>query len=245
MWEFFDRIVVITTKNSDRVDGVKNEMRMVGIKKYNILKFSPVTHTVNDGGNGVSCWDLMKATVCDETCQSIAKNHFYVIEDAYQRGCSNVLIFEDDISFTKPFNYNRMNKAVKWMKTNNWDIFFLGYIQWKKPFMIPYSSNVVKLFSPYLGHAYIVNFSGMKKMLSKKDTGMHIDRFMSKLDARKFGIYPMIAFQSVEPAIYRKVQRELHLPKIKFNTLCRISESWMYYSVVIIIVAMVVKKYYN
>ena len=57
----------------------------------------------------------------------------------------------------------------------------------------------------------------------------HIDKFYASLASfKKLALYPMIAFQSKEPALYSKAMDNFQI-NLSFNTFVRINERFSYY----------------
>jgi GR25 family glycosyltransferase involved in LPS biosynthesis len=107
MYEFFEDIVCINLDIS-----VKRRVQAQEyFKKLNIpARFYTVQKHVNGGRYG--CFD----------------SHIKIIQNAYERGLNNVLVFEDDFVPTPSFSENKIHEAIHFMRKNNdWDVFYFGY----------------------------------------------------------------------------------------------------------------------
>jgi hypothetical protein len=102
---FFSAIYCINLdRRTDRWARTERELARVGIRER-VLRVSAVEHA--DGHEG--CW----------------LSHVEVIRRAEQQGLENVLVFEDDVTFTD-FSRARLARAIEQVRGLPWDLFFLG-----------------------------------------------------------------------------------------------------------------------
>lgn len=178
----------------------------------------------NGGDRTIGLMEILTHSATDETSNDIFKNHIAMIRWAYERGYQRVLFLEEDARFDS-IDEAMIRRAGAWMDHNEWDIFYVGYCTWPIVAAFPVAINIVRLPSPYLCHAYIMNRTGMEKILNypaSKD--MHIDKFLATMpNLIKVGIYPSICFQENEPALYEEAKKKLHIP-LSFRTMSRTLE---------------------
>lgn len=228
MWDYFDKIYVITVKGSKRIQLIKKHFTEIGLMPYTeICEFNKIKNCnqANNGGEINSLVDMASLNLnCDATCKSIANNHLFLVKTAYLNGFKNVLIFEDDAEFELPFPTEKIKRVINWLKTHDyWDIFYFGYLSWPRVWATFVSYNVTSISSPICGHSYALNRSGMKKIIQHIDPTNHFDIAISKISIKKYGVFPQVCFQSIDPAYYRLFQKKTGL-KISFKTMCKIME---------------------
>lgn len=219
MWDYFDGIYILTTPNSQRLNGLIKNLNKVGINKYKIFTIEPVGTGVNSGSNP-SINDILNHSCCDKVCKDIAKNHYTMIKDAWDRGLQSLLIFEDDARFDLPLNRMKLKSVVKWLKNNEWDLFYFGHCPWPKLNAEKVNKHVVKVSTPLTTHSFCLSRNGMKKILSNKKFNQHIDKTLAESNTKKYAVYPSICFQSIDPGLYRRIG----LP-ISFRTLSKSLET--------------------
>lgn len=226
LWTFFSKIVIITIPNSKRVEEVKKNLHMIGITNYEIREFKSAKKIINDGGEKVdTLYEIYKHNICDETCKNIASNHLKLIQEAYDKNLENILILEDDAIFEK-ISAKRLFKVISWLTRNKWDMFYFGYCPWPILASVPITQNILKIFSPYCTHCYVINKSGISKLVNnlKNYRGEHIDYWYSKQkNMLKYAIFPAISFQSGDPALFKKAVQKIGV-NISFTSVSKLLE---------------------
>ena len=135
------------------------------------------------------------------------QSHLKIIKDVYERGLSNVLIFEDDAYPTSSYSNKRMEEAINFLKTNDdWECFYLGHMICGCEI-----SNIFHLFSKRINnnifrfntfgtHAYILNRKGMEKILNtyKNFIGLcHYDIYIGKyINMKGYCFMPLLFDQN-------------------------------------------------
>jgi len=225
LWSYFGKIVVLTIPNSKRIPMIKSQLKYIGIINYDIETFTPAKKIKNNGTDNITFTDILKHKICDETCQNIAKNHFTIIQDAYDANLENILIIEDDAEF-HTITSDQLYKTIAWLSNHRWDMFYFGYCPWPKLLSIPVSLNIVRVLTPLTTVCYAVSRRGMKKILDNKKgyDGGHIDKFYaSHANLEKYAIFPAIVFQSDAPGLYQSAMKKLYL-NISFTKLSKVFE---------------------
>lgn len=236
IWDFFDGKYVLSTPKSKRKERLKTNFHAVGLYDFEIVEFAPSKkydqNNQNDstGEGGVQNQTLLSTAshkVCDETCRNIANNMFALAKKGYDAGHNHIIIFEDDARFSIPFPYKKMYKAVKWLATHEWDIFYLGYCQWPKLVSWMVTTSVVKLTSPLCLHGYCLSRSGMEKVIKMQKyyniAPQHVDKLYGEKNWKKYGIFPAICFQEEAPALYKKAIEKFPVD-IEFKSMSRFTE---------------------
>jgi len=216
VWDFFDKIYVISIPGSKLIDRLKINFEAVNLNKYEIIEFTPAKKTVNDGSNvkDLTLFELLTHDTCDDTCNNITNNHLSLIEKCYEDPTvSNVLIFEDDAEFEIPLNIEKVKRVIEWLKSNPWDMFYFGYCNFSNPFIYPVNKDIVRLPKPYLGHAYAVSRSGINYFAEHRSQikDIQIDKFYSYVPLKKYGIFKSICFQAKDPALFSLAMKKMNL----------------------------------
>jgi hypothetical protein len=168
------------------------------------------THNVS---SSAGLMDIITHNVMDETSLDISNNHMIMIRWAYENGYNRVLFLEDDAVF-ETTDESIIRRLGAWMDTHEWDIFYMGYCPWPIVISVPVAINIVRIISPYTSHSYILNRTGMVKILANPPRNkIHIDKHFAIIpNLIKMGIYPSICFQSKNPALYDEAVKRLRLP---------------------------------
>lgn len=213
MWDFFDKIYVVSIPSSKRKKELALNFQRVGIKNYEIIDFVPSSKVINDGGEkDLSVLDIFCHNFCDSTCENITKNHLSLIQFANKLNLNNILIFEDDAVFETPIDNAKLNRVKEWLSTNEWDMFYFGFCLYPIPLVLPTNStDVVKLCTPYLAHSYALNRSAIKYISNNIHLfrGKHIDGVYANLDLKKYGIWKSVCFQSSDPALFKRAMDKI------------------------------------
>ncbi len=244
MWDYFDRVYVITIPGSKLIDRLKTNFEAINLTKYEIIEFTPAAKTINDGSNAkdLSVYDIMNHNVCDDTCQNITNNHCSLIQKCYDDDVNDVLIFEDDAEFELPINEKKLERVREWMKTNEWDMFFFGYCNFTNPFIYPITTDIVRLPMPYLAHAYALSRSGIAYIIENKHKmhNVQIDDFYRSVPLRKYGIYKSICFQAKDPALFTLAMTKVGLPDLTLKGYSKTSENLSIVLPIIILVVCII-----
>lgn len=106
-----------------------------------------------------------------------AESHFEIIRLAKQDNLENVLIFEDDVVFTKP--YREILAIVGELKHVNWDMFY--FYVWPGTKTLGKFGIFQKVTNQTMAHAYAVNGHFYDTILTKCVTNnKHIDVFYAQ-----------------------------------------------------------------
>jgi glycosyl transferase family 25 len=182
IYKFFDDIVCI---NLD----FRKDRKLISQNIFKNLHINSRFHTVQKHPKGgmYGCFE----------------SHIQVIQDAYNKGLGNVLIFEDDIKLTPSYTSNQVDICIDFIKNNkDWDIFYLGYIPCntnrgsindllKAEFV---NEHIIK-YRPFATHSYCLSRRGMHKILNnyKGHIGhIHLDQFYVNLKLDSFCTVPML-----------------------------------------------------
>lgn len=174
-WSFFDSIRCINLyTRPDRYNQAKEVFR-----KYNIPVDFYQTHKHPNGGK-----------------QGCFESHLAVIRNAYDQGCSTVLIFEDDLMGGSSLTPQNLANVVEFMRTNSdWDLFYFGiYPDYCHRRMRHIQGNIYHLHS-LLGHAYVVSRRMMAKMYNWKYTGQSPDDIYYQND-HAYAFCPSLFYQN-------------------------------------------------
>lgn len=173
MWEFDSIVCINLYERDDRMKECEEVFRKLKIPGK-VRRF----HRNTDGKRG--CYE----------------SHLSVIKEAYENGCRNVLVFEDDFIPSPEYDEKYIKKAVEFMKQNdNWDIFYFGHqpdVFFSEAEVV--EDNIMKCFST-LTHAYVLSRKFMKKIMNRPYDGTAIDKIFLK-NENSYAIYPMQFYQN-------------------------------------------------
>jgi GR25 family glycosyltransferase involved in LPS biosynthesis len=181
-YNFFDDIVCINLEHREDRKRISQNI----FKKLNInCRFHTVKKHPKGGMYG--CFD----------------SHIQVIQDAYNKGLNNILIFEDDIKLTPSYTTSQFDICTEFMKYNKeWDIFFFGYIPCntnrgsiKDLLNAEFVNGHIIKYRPFATHSYCVSRKGMQKILNnyKLDIGrIHVDQFYVNMKLESYCTVPML-----------------------------------------------------
>jgi len=174
----------------------------------------------NEGSINLSFWKILNHSYVDDIAKDITKNHIDMIRKAFMDNLDFVLFVEEDSRIETQKLINEKCKRVnQWMlkRRNKWDIFYLGYCNWPVLFSFLITPDVVRIYTPLAAHCYILNRHGMQKILNYTENGnknmeIHIDKMFATIPSfRKYGIFPMIAFQKNNPALFTKACDKINM----------------------------------
>ena len=140
--KYFEKVYVITTINSERINHVKNQMKFANIKKYEF-------HTTFD-------YKLINSNIKSIVGENVPSQRYIsatygtisLLKSAIYNGYKNICICEDDIFF--PNNWEEKFKTFMNNVPDNWDILNLGYAN-EVDDTIKINDYVKKLYGKYYG----------------------------------------------------------------------------------------------
>jgi GR25 family glycosyltransferase involved in LPS biosynthesis len=134
------------------------------------------------------------------------ESHINVIREAYNKGHSNILIFEDDLLPTPEYSLQNIEACINFMKNNKWDLFYFGYFVMNKHLdniiiAKKLNNNIIK-YNPLATHAYVVNRNAMKTILEtyyKYISYLQVDEFLTQkeLNFNSYCCVPMMFEQKL------------------------------------------------
>lgn len=192
LWNYFDCIRCINL--SYRKDRYESSKKI--FDKYDIPVEYFITEKDKEGGEA-GCF----------------RSHIQIIKEAYEKGCNNVLIFEDDIEVSPYLNEQNLKQCIDFMKNNDWDLFFLG--------MSPSLFNTFKKVEPniykghyVLTHAYTINRKFMKKLINMDYIDIPID-ITYMYNKNSYAFYPNLFNQSLFTSDLKNInQTQYYVNKI-------------------------------
>lgn len=249
-WNYFNHCYVITTIGSKYAHEVTTDLKKAGIPSQNIDVWAfpkmkraekgefPTLNT-NNGGDGYSIWNaLITGSNPDPISVDISKSHLKVIQDAFDKGYQNVLVFEDDARFDSPMgNFKeKLNRIIQWLSKNQWDIFYFGCTVYPPLFNRKITNEIDKTMFPMASHAYAISRVGMAKVLadSHKITKEYVPidtYYRNNFNLDKYMIYPSINNQCKPPALYQKTADLIGLDYIvDYYQCCHLLEDFSHHS---------------
>jgi hypothetical protein len=212
-----------------------------------------VKNPINEGNMDVNLWSILNHSTSDPVSCDILQNHLKIIRNYYNAGIQSLFILEEDARFphTDRKSMETWTNCNLWMKnnTNKWDIFYFGYCCWPMLASFWTTSNVVRLPTPLCAHAYVINRSGMEKVLNFSENPsfnhhIHIDKLFVKIPGmRRYGCFPMLSFQEDSPALYVKACDILN-KNVTFQSFCQFNERLCLALPFIIIAIILISLYY-
>jgi hypothetical protein len=226
LWNFFDGFYMITTESSKRRKGLERNLKKVGIENCQtwLANGGQITNNGIEDPINPPGWVESAMNLADtDFARDLANNHIGIIDKAYEAGLQNIIIFEDDARFQLPLDIAKLQKIVKWLKSNDWDVFYFGWIPWPVICSWFKTSGVVEIATPLTTHCYALSRKGMRRVRNLRKTSdiVPIDRFYAMSDMEMYGAFPAISFQIEDPAIYRRLCPSY---LVSFETVSRIFE---------------------
>lgn len=164
-FDFFDKIYYINPDvNLDRKLEIEKEF-----EKYNIKaeRFPGITLTLEQSDIMTKNGCTMSANPEDFTylaaVRGVTLSHLNTIFLAKYQKFKNVLIFEDDITFTDNI-LEELSKCIEDLKQRDWDMFILGCNPVEPFYQV--TDNISMCGGQYMSHAYVVNHTFYDKILS-------------------------------------------------------------------------------
>jgi len=209
-WKQFDMILCINLKE----DTVRRQTSQAVFNKLQIpVEYLEVTRHPHGGQAGTF------------------DSHQLCMRKAYNAGCENVVLFEDDVEDLRMPSVDALNEVSRFIKNNpNWELLSLG----SNPLLYFHTTSAVaeyphirKLQTLY-GHAYIASRRYMQTCLSYQYAHfLHpIDLLMS-LNTQSFAIFPTWFYQPHTPNnVTQTIYRPNWFRKAVIN-----SKNWYAYNV--------------
>jgi hypothetical protein len=247
-------IFVLTTSSPigrERCAALIQNFETMGISKTDIQFIDFPFQKLENDGSVTDLFSILNHTSKDQTSRAIYNNHVSLIRLAHHYGWDEIVIFEDDARFHTKIASESWERCAKWKYENqDWDVFYYGYCQWPVLFSVPVRWDILRLSSPLTTHAYSIHKRGIRKLVAHLDKypecrSQHIDKILSVLPLRKYGIFPMISFQSEDPALYRKAIGMLPvLRSVSFGSVCVFSEyaSLLWLVCLVVVLSLVVYR---
>ena len=117
--KYFDKVYVITTFNSERVDYCKEQMKQAGVEKYEFV--TSVDYRIIDK-RYVS---LVHKNAPAQKYMSLCANNVCLLQSAIYNNYDNICICEDDIYFEK--DYKQQIKKFMDNVPDDWDMLNFAY----------------------------------------------------------------------------------------------------------------------
>lgn len=118
--KYFDKVYVITTFNSERIEYCKKQLEKAGVKKYEFV--TSIDYRIIDR----EFKTIVHPDCPAQKYMSLCSNHIGIVQSAIYNGYNNICICEDDIFFKDDYQ----SKLKDFMKNipDNWDMLNLGYL---------------------------------------------------------------------------------------------------------------------
>lgn len=181
-WSFVDKIVCICLNS--RQDLYQQSSAV--FQKYHIpVKYYMVDKHPNGGKQG--CFE----------------SHIKVIQESYDEGCHNVLIFESDVYPTDLLTPENVKHCQDFIQSDTpWDLFYLGgwcgmFNEWEHRFFSSfknYNDWIIK-GKFFQTHAYIINRQFMEKLYNIKYHTYQYDSMLIYLSNDSYGFQPSLFYQ--------------------------------------------------
>ena len=244
LWDYFEDINIITLENSKRLPKLLHNLKKsyFDLDKVNIL-IEKKKFLGENTGDDCSLNKLIfnpDETCCNNVCKDIGNRHYKIIKKAYDENKNNVMIFEDDAEFIDNIDINKINRVINFLKNNNWDLFYFGYMCYP-PIGHKVNKDIIKLKYPLLAHCYCINRQAMKYILDNINWNNVIDVELRNISLIKYGVWPCLNYQEA-PNTYIN----LKLSKIlNFNKTVYLFNNIAYYNyhiIIILILIIYIKK---
>lgn len=176
LWSAFDQIYCITlATRPDRLASARAQFRRVGLS--GLVQFRIVDKHPTDSERG------------------IFESHMSCLRAGLAAGADKILIFEDDILFSR-FSADTLGSAIRFMQSNDdWKLFFLGcFVNSSRKTR---HRAVIKIDYRCTAHAYVVSRRFAQELVQIPFQNVPFDDLLRKLSfGYVYALYPGIAFQS-------------------------------------------------
>jgi GR25 family glycosyltransferase involved in LPS biosynthesis len=127
--------------------------------------------------------------------QGCFESHISCIKEAYEQGCKNCLIFEDDPEESEFLTSDRLQEIISFLETNkDWNLFYLGFMPDITSFSSKHISGNIYNVHGLTTHAYICNRPLMEKLSKLKYNNIPIDQIYLYLP-NCYATYPSMFYQ--------------------------------------------------
>ena len=239
LWKYFDKIYILTD-NKNEINQIEKNLKYVGIKKYDVVKFESkenvekkidkavIKKKIFDISSRINIIEMVNKKICNKRCKYQKNKVIEIIKKAYNEKYNNILILKGDCRF-KNYNYIKYLKTITWLSQHEWDIFYFGYGQW--PLMMSFFVNntILKLLNPKGTYAYSLSKSGiykLNKILSYNNIEHNelydLNKLYNNKHLKKYGVFPCIAYGK-ESDTLDKIYEEYNI-KFKLKTINCVSE---------------------
>jgi GR25 family glycosyltransferase involved in LPS biosynthesis len=175
-WDAFERIYCISlAQRPDRLESAKSQFGRVGLTGK--VEFIIVDKHPTDSERG------------------IFESHIACLRAGLAAGADKILVFEDDIVFTR-FSPERLKRAAAFMQSEpNWRLFFFGcFVNSSRKTAHP---SIVKIDYRCLAHGYVIHRDFAQKLVQAPYHGVsYDDHLRSTGNEGIYALYPAFAFQS-------------------------------------------------
>lgn len=140
------------------------------------------------------------------TEQGIFESHLACLRAGLAAGAEKIVVFEDDVVFTR-FSPERLRRAAAFMDAEpNWRLFFFGcFVNSSKKTAYP---SVVKIGYRCLAHGYVVSRQFAQQLVATPYRGISYDDHLRSMgDDGVYAIYPAFAYQSAASTDNDKLKR--------------------------------------
>ena len=214
-----DKIIVLgLLKNKSTIETkFQNIFNEKNFQKTEFYLVPGVGSRMNNASMNAKLPDILRHTATNKISEDIFYNHIDIVKKYYEKNdtdSNRILILEEDCEFdtSRCSSHEKNQKKITDFLVNpasSWDVLFLGYTNWPLPFSRPVIDracplNLIIPFSPLTAHAYILNRTGMEKILqaafpylearqsaSLANHPPHIDKFYASLASLKNWLYTL------------------------------------------------------
>lgn len=165
-FDFFDKIYYLNPDiNSDRKIELEKEFSKYSISAERLSGYalSMEESEVITRNGGIQCDRLPERLPYLAAVRSVTLSHLNAVFLAKYKKFKNVLIFEDDITFSDNI-LEDLHNCLEDLKNRDWDIFFLGCNPVEKFYQV--TDHISRCGGLYMSHAYLVNHTFYDKLLN-------------------------------------------------------------------------------
>jgi hypothetical protein len=188
-YDIIDKIYLLTTSKTTRIDSFMKNIQNVSIDPK-VIKV--IMMEIGGTYKNINKYDIqyekdleVDSNIPKDKMHHLKAGYSYklICKDALSKGYNKILIFEDDAELID-ISKDKIDKILKWIKNNDWDLFYLGHIAAAPQFLI--NNYIVRTCGSVQCHAVCYNKKIMELISSKFKAGADFNYFQIRDHSKEY-----------------------------------------------------------